>query len=474
MDSRLATGLVFFTSALVLVIEIVAGRLMAPYVGVSLEAFTGIIGTVLAGIALGSAIGGRLADRQDPRRLIGLALLFGGGLTFLSVPIVVSLGPGMSATPVNIVVLTACAFFLPTSVLSSISPMVAKLRLESLEQTGEVVGGLSAAGTVGALVGTFGTGFVFLGLFPIRAIIFVIGAILVASGIIVLLRVARTKPDGFQSSLVAIAAFMCLGIGTDCDVETDYACARIVPDEDRAGGRSLILDRVRHAHVDLNDPTHLEIRYAKLLGAVIDTQPDGALDALHVGGGGFSIPRYLSATRPDSTNLVLEIDPGLVDIARDELGLEDARNLDIRIGDARLEFGELETDGFDVIVGDAFGGDVVPWHLTTTEAVAEYDRLLRTDGIYVMNLIDGETSDFARAQMATLLEHFEHVSVMLPEGDPPGVPYNQILVASDTPVGAITIPDGAGRLVEGADALAYIGDAQVLTDDFAPAEQLKQ
>jgi spermidine synthase len=474
MDSRVATGLVFFTSALILVLEIVAGRLMAPYVGVSLEAFTGIIGTVLAGIALGSAVGGMLADRQDPRRLIGLALLFGGGLTFLSVPIVVTLGPGMSASPVNIVVLTACAFFLPTSVLSSISPMVAKLRLDSLEETGAVVGRLSAAGTVGALVGTFGTGFVLLGLFPIRAIIFVIAGLLTLTGVLVLLRVAKERPDGFQSSLVAIAAFLCLGVSNQCDVETDYSCARVVPDEDRAGGRSLILDRVRHAHVDLDDPTHLEIRYAQLLGAVIDGMPAGALDTLHVGGGGFSIPRYVSATRPDSTNVVLEIDEGLVDIARDELGLADAQNLDIRIGDARLEFEPLPTDGFDVIVGDAFGGDVVPWHLTTSEAVAEYDRLLRTDGVYVMNLIDGDESRFARAQMATLAEHFDHVAVMLPEGDLPSVPYNQIIVASDAPLPSVAIPEGAGSLVEGADATRYIGDAQILTDGFAPAEQLKQ
>lgn len=384
-----------------------------------------------------------------------------------------SIGPGMSSTPINIVVLTASAFLLPTSVLSSISPMVAKLKLESLEETGAVVGRLSAAGTVGALVGTFGTGFILLGLFPIRAIIFVIGMLLSVAGVLVLIKVAKEKPDGFQSSLVAIAAFLCLGIGNQCDVETDYACARVIPDEDRAGGRSLILDSVRHAHVDLDDPTHLEIRYAKLLGAVIDGMPAGPLDALHVGGGGFSIPRYLSTTRPDSTNVVLEIDEGLVDIARDELGLADAQNLDIRIGDARLEFEPLPTDGFDVIVGDAFGGDVVPWHLTTTEAVAQYDRLLRDDGIYVMNLIDGDQSRFARAQMATLYEHFDHVAVMLPV-ELPSVPYNQIIVASDAPLPSVTIPEGAGSLVADAAALAYVGDAQVLTDDFAPAEQLKQ
>lgn len=476
MSPRSANATVFFTSALVLVIEIVAGRLMAPFVGVSLEAFTGIIGTVLAGIALGSAVGGRLADHSNPRRLIAMALILGGVFTWLSVLVVALVGPEMSSSPADIVTLTLLAFFIPTSLLSSISPMVAKLRLNTLEETGAVVGGLSAAGTVGALVGTFGTGFILLGLLPIRTIIFSIGGLLILAGFVGLLSGKageQTRPDAGTMIMVLVAGVLSVGVGSPCDFETDYACARVIADEDRPGGRSLILDRVRHAHVDLDDPAHLEIRYAQLLGAVIDSEPDGALDMLHVGGGGFSIPRYVSAVRPGSTNLVLEIDEGLVEIAEQELGLSDVENLDVRFGDARLELPDLATDGFDIIVGDAFGGDVVPWHLTTTEAVAEYDRLLRTDGVYVLNLIDGGESDFARAQMATLADHFEFVSVLLPV-ELPNRAYNQIIFASDEPFGELVIPEGAGVLVEDVDAVSYIAGARVLTDDFAPAEQLKQ
>ncbi len=476
MESRSATGLVFVTSALVLVIEILAGRLMAPYVGVSLEAFTGIIGTVLAGIATGSAIGGRLADRSDPRRLIGLALLGGGGFTWLSVPIVATLGPGSGGTAPEIVVLTACAFFLPTALLSSISPMVAKLRLGSLEETGSVVGNLSAAGTFGALLGTFGTGFVLLGLLPIRAIIITIGALLIIGGFLVLWRFGAARPGGPEVGLLLVAAVLTMAVGTDCDYETDYACARVVPDDDRPGGRSLLLDRVRHAHVDLDDPTHLELRYSQLFGVVIDSLPAGPIDVLHIGGGGFSMPRYVSATRQGSENVVLEIDEGLVAIAEDELGLADAKNLDIRIGDARLELPDLESDRFDLLIGDAFGGDVVPWHLTTSEAVADYDRILRADGIYVLNLIDGGESRFARAQLLTLGEHFDHVGVVLPHDldlTAGGRARNQIIVASDSPFPRFPIAEDLGRFLVGTELSDYVGDAVLLTDDFAPAEQLK-
>ncbi|MDP1793708.1 MAG: fused MFS/spermidine synthase [Acidimicrobiales bacterium] len=155
--------LVFCTSAAVLVIEILAGRLVAPYVGVSLETYTGIIGTVLAGMAAGSWAGGWAADRFGPRRLLGPTLV-GAGVTALVAPAIIStLGPGVAdgdGGPVGIVTLAVAAFVLPTGLLNAVTPMVAKLRLATTAETGAVVGGLSAAGTAGALVGTFLTGFV--------------------------------------------------------------------------------------------------------------------------------------------------------------------------------------------------------------------------------------------------------------------------------------------------------------------------
>lgn len=463
---------------MVLVLEIIAGRLMAPYVGVSLDTFTGIIGTILAGIAAGAAIGGALADRRDPLRLIAQALFYGGALTWLSIPIVTALGPGLGSGPVAIVVLAASGFVLPTAVLSGIGPMVAKLQLDSIDETGAVMGRLSAASTFGALIGTFGTGFILIALLPVRTIIIIIGALLVIAGLAVFWKSGRKRPDAVEIGLIVATAIIGFAVSSPCDFETDYACVRIVADaaegpDARPGGRSLIIDRFRHAHVDLDDPEYLDIRYMRLFADVAATLPSGAIDVLHVGGGGFSLPRYLNAVRPGSKNTVLELDADLVQIAKNELGLTTDDRLDIRTGDARLHLADLPTDGFDLIVGDAYSGQSVPWHLTTLEVMAEFRRLLKDDGLYVMNVIDGGDNSFMRSQLSTLREEFEHLVVIEPEDGIPSNVVNQVIVAASTAIPDLEVDATDGVVVRNDDLDDFIGNGTIiLTDNYAPTDQL--
>src|SRR5687768_13207582 len=145
MPPPLAAAVVFGTSAAVLVLEIIAGRLLAPHVGVTLETYTGIIGTVLAGIALGAWLGGRAADRTDPRRLPGPLLMAGGALALATIPLIELLADlRLRPDPAGIVTYVALAILPPAAVLSAVSPAVVKLRLHDLRETGAVVGRLSA------------------------------------------------------------------------------------------------------------------------------------------------------------------------------------------------------------------------------------------------------------------------------------------------------------------------------------------
>jgi spermidine synthase len=257
---------------------------------------------------------------------------------------------------------------------------------------------------------------------------------------------------------------------------------RVEIDPGRASGRTLYLDTLRHSYVDLADPTHLEFSYARIVGDVVAAMAPEAqpISALHIGGGGFTLPRYLAATRPDSTSLVLELDPTVLAVAQEELGLVTSDDLRVRVGDARLALAALPADAYDLVVGDAFGGLAVPWHLTTREFAAEVGRVLRPGGLYVINVIDYPPLAFARAEAATLRVVFPHVAVIAPEARVAGRSGgNIVLVASDSPIPAGAILE-ANRLrlgddevvAEGADLDAFIGEAAVLTDDFAPVDQL--
>lgn len=467
-----APTVVFFTSAAVLVLEILAGRLVAPYVGVSLETYTGIIGTVLAGMALGSAAGGRIADRYDPRALLGPLLIAAGISSLLSLPIIATLGPEVARSgggPAGIVILAVTAFVLPTALLSAVSPMVAKLRLVSTAETGTVVGGLSAAGTAGALVGTFATGFVLIAAVPTRPIVTAVGIGLAAVGVLVSLRLRR-RPRPWVAVGLVLAAALAQAVPSPCQRETAYYCVAVVTDEARPSGRVLLLDNLRHSYVDLRDPTYLEFRYTSLFADVVDaTLEDGPLDALHIGGGGFTFPRWLEATRPGSTSTVLELDADVVAIAEQELGLEPGPWLRVRTGDARLNIAKEPSTAFDLVVGDAFGGLSVPWHLTTTEMVAEVARALRPGGVYVLNVIDGGPQRLVRAELATLAATFEHVALVAPPDGPNG---NHVLVASDAPITLGPIGRADGVAVTGEALDRFIGNARALRDDFAPVDQL--
>ncbi|MGH9008334.1 MAG: fused MFS/spermidine synthase, partial [Acidimicrobiia bacterium] len=470
-----------------LVLEILAGRLLAPYVGVRLETYTSVIGIVVAGISQGTWLGGRLADRVDPRKTLGPLMVAGGGLAMLSPAAVHAAGhPGLG-TADDIIGLATVGFFLPAAVLSAVNPTIVKLQLRDLDVTGQVVGRLSAVGTAGAIVGTFVAGFVLVAAAATSTVIIAVGAALVITGLGLWVGLARPRPP---AALLCVSLAVVAGAGTvgavsdgPCDVETRYHCARIIPDPARPGGRSLWLDITRHSYVDLNDPRHLELRYAKNFSDLIAAArpsgaPDRPFDALHIGGGGFTMPSYLTAAYPGSRHVVFELDPDLVDLARERLRLVTGPDLRVEVGDARLLTRRLPDDSQDVVVGDAFGDLSVPWHLTTREFLTDVRRVMRPDGLYVLNLIDYPPLRFARAETATLAAVFRHVAVLAPPsslaGDQGG---NFVLAASDRPFDVARLDaliharNGQEKVAADRDATAFAAGARVLTDDYAPVDQ---
>jgi spermidine synthase len=258
------------------------------------------------------------------------------------------------------------------------------------------------------------------------------------------------------------------------DLQATHTVVSIEGDPSRPSGRMIFLDGHESSYVDLADPTHLEFSYVRRIGDVLDLlrPPRQPIEVLHVGGGGFTLPRYVAATRPRSRQIVFEYDGELVRIAREHLGLAASPGLRVRVGDARARLAERPDASADVVIGDAFSGVVVPAHLATVEFAREVRRVLRPDGVYLLNVIDCPPLRVSRAEAATLLRAFAHVGLvaerdLLRERDAGNV----VFLASSAPLPLDGVRKAASRgafpddVLDRAAVATFAGSAAVATDD---------
>jgi spermidine synthase len=250
-----------------------------------------------------------------------------------------------------------------------------------------------------------------------------------------------------------------------------FGQAELLQDLDAEDGWLLSVDGVAQSYVDRTDPTHLEFDYVRLMGDVVDVLPDGPVSAVHLGGGGCTLPRYVAATRPGSRQLVVEADAPLAELVRRSFGTSGFR---LRVGDARSELPQLRQGESDLVVADVFESSLMPVHVTTLEWVHAVQRLLRPAGVYVVNIADGRPLAFARAQVATLLAAFPHVVLLADPSVLRGRRFaNLVLAASQAPlpeealVRTVSRAAGPARLVSGAALRHFTGGATAVTDATA-------
>ena len=420
---RIAAGIapyfiVFSASACGLIIEIVASRLLAPTVGVSLFTWTSIIGVVLAGISIGNYVGGLTADRFPTPKTLGLILL-GAGLTSLAVlPLIALVSDLYSSLHIlpRILLITSTLFLVPSVILGMVTPVVIKLRLRDLSQTGNVVGRIYAVSTAGSIFGVFVTGFVLIQWIGTRPILLGVAVFLVLMAV-VFGNLWRMRVVG-AVALVLFAGITAMGFATDsleteCQVESNYFCIKVREREiEGRTVRTLALDRLIHSYVDLDDPTFFVYGYEKIFAdiATMVGHKKPQFGALYIGGGGYTMPRFLEVTYPESRQEVIEIDPAVTRAAHEYLGLPRDTNIITHNQDARIKIPELEAGSYDIVIGDAFNDVSVPYHLTTREFNEEVKRLLTDDGIYVMNVVDKyHSGGFLRAVITTLQASFPYV-----------------------------------------------------------------
>ena len=386
--------LAFISSACTLVIEIIAGRIMAPYIGVSLYTWTSIIGVVLAGISGGNFFGGFVADRYASRRTLGL-IFMAGGVASLGILVIthaiVGTTFGLSFLP-RIVVYVTAIFFLPSFVLGMVSPVVVRLALANLEHSGHTVGTIYAFSTIGSIVGTFLTGFYLISWLGTRTIVWLVAIILLVTGIILAAADAPRRKGALVSTALALVLFAAVGVRwaaghyvAPCDIESNYYCIRVLETSQSGhAARMLMLDRLVHSFVVPDDPFALDYGYERAYLNLTQAHATGRspMDTLFIGAGGYSFPRYIEAAYPSSTIDVVEIDPAVIAVARERLGLSTASRIRSFNRDARVFLMEwTDPKKYDFIYGDAFNDLSVPYHLTTVEFNRIIAGRLKANGI---------------------------------------------------------------------------------------------
>lgn len=482
-------ALVFLSNACVMVIELVASRLIAPRVGVSLYTWTSVIGVILAGISLGNYIGGRLADWRASLPLLGTVFC----LASLSTLSVIWLNNDFHDFQLSfdapfmlwIVLYIAAVFLLPSLILGCVSPIVVKLSLTDLQRTGRTVGMIYAWSAVGSIVGTFATGFFLISYLGTKTTILAVAGLLLILGLWFIS--AAPWRQALWRVILALVLFAAGLYGlyrggflrSECLRESDYFCIK-VHEEEKQGRqvKELVLDRLVHSYTDVNDPTYLSYGYERTYAQAIEplAQRDPALDAFFIGGGGYTFPRYMEATLPESHVVVAEIDPQVTEVAYQRLGLDRDTDIQTYNMDARNYLSwEAEPESYDVVFGDAFNDYSVPYHLTTLEFAQLVDRALRADGLYLANIIDGGPhGHFFRAFVGTLERVFEYV-VVIPstEGWQDAVHTTFVVLASHRPIDLSALSDEYAPLSQEAlqDYMQH-KPSVILTDDYVPVDNL--
>jgi spermidine synthase len=476
---------VFISNACIMILELVAGRIIAPSVGVSLYTWTSVIGVILAGMSLGNYLGGRLADRYASLRLLGIVYLLAGAasLGVLGINTLNVVDNVEWHIVAEILVLIAALFFIPATILGAISPIVVKLALRSLGEAGRTVGRISAAGTAGSIFGTFATGFWLISWFGTHMVVLGVAVVLLLMGVLFLFSGRRVASAASVGAIVLLAlAIPRLGLtASPCLHETNYFCIKVQEDErDGKPVRKLVLDRLVHSYSSLEDPTDLvygyERTYAELTAYQAERHPD--LRTFFIGGGGYTFPRYMEAVYPDSEIDVVEIDPGVTEVAYEMLGLSRETRIVSYNEDGRMFLERPVTEPYNLIFGDAFNDFSVPYHLTTREFNERVRAWLDDDGLYVVNIIDGALRQFLTAYVRTLSLTFDYIYIVPNATEWRTVSRDTfVIVASDAPLDLDALaPDS--RFSSGVLSAEVVAELLAesrpvtLTDRYAPVEQL--
>jgi predicted membrane-bound spermidine synthase len=483
---------IFLSSAVLLVLEITAGRLIAPYVGVSLYSWTSIIGVILAGLSLGNWLGGHWADKGGGEKAAGLVLALAGVFSIFSLLALTFIAPVLQNSRLDLIsasfIYVLTMFFIPSVLLGIVTPLLTTLALKLDVRTGHIVGRMHALAALGSIIGTFATGYWLVQYFGTRSVITGAAMCLFMLSAPFFRRVSAAAPAGIFLAIAVVTAttYARNGFATPCDRESNYFCLRVVDVSDDAPfgtARALILDHLMHGINHDSEPGMLISPYVHLMDELVldhfDDVPDQALRYFFAGGGAYTQPRAVQTLYPNAQITVAELDKAVTDMAKKDLYLN-TDGMDIYHEDARVVLNRLSDQQYDVIVTDVFHDIAVPYHLVTLEFVQLVKSRLAPMGIYTVNIVDAfPDPKLVKSLVKTLQAEFQYVNVWLDTLPDKDTRMTYVISASNKK----PLPDML-RARRGFDRqwfrintpLFAIGtpldQLPLLTDDFVPVERM--
>lgn len=416
---------VFICGAIGMILELIAARVLSPYVGSSNLIWTTIIGIMLTSMSLGYWIGGKKADKNPNKDSLSDFILL-GAITASLIPlfetIVVKQLSNISDNLVLVAMASATIVFgIPSFVLATVSPFAVKLVDKEYINVGEVSGRISSLSTIGSIVGTFLGGFFLIPTFGIRTIIF--GVVIVLLMLSILL---HEKKDKKYFLLIAVIAISIIGFQAIGKVVFDRKNSDIIKDVDSEYSRIFV------KQVAAKDTTYKTLQVDDGLESYINEET-GEMGAeylyyynlanyylknnkstLMIGGAAYTYPTYYLNNFKDKTIDVSEIDEKMTKLATSEFSLNtDNPRLHIYHQDGR-SFLNKTANKYDVILIDAFKGTNAPFELTTYEAMENAKKSLNDNGMVITNIISsvtGSESKFINYEYSTYRKVFDDVKV---------------------------------------------------------------
>jgi spermidine synthase len=478
-------------------VELTASRLIAPFFGSSTFIWASLIGLTLTFLSLGYWLGGRLADRRPEPALLYILSVF-AALAIAAIPLVAR--PLLGASLIAFRDLDAGAFYgslagslvllaPPVTLLGFVSPFAVRLQMADVKTAGQTAGSLYALSTVGSIAGSFLPVLVLIPLLGTAATFLALSLVLLLPSLAGL-AASRSKAIA-PATLAAMLTLPTIALASPDGIrppergtllheeESAYNYIQVVAED---GRRSLILND-GHAVHSIYDPHQLltggpwdYFMVAPLLSA--DAPATGPRDAMLIGLAGGTAARQLTAAYGPLPIEGVEIDPRIVDVARDYFALDELSNIDVVVADGRYALRASDRQ-FDLIGVDAYRQPYIPFQLTSREFFQEVADHLRSSGVVVVN-VGRTTTDYrlVDALASTLRAVFPYVVAIDVDRYT-----NTMLVAGDSPLSARALAEHAASL----DAASPVREVavwslstgnirdiapggMVFTDDRAPVE----